>query len=254
MFSSPDNLSHYSVRNAFIWLALAFQAGVVNAGGVLACHRFVTHTTGFGTSFGIEVANGQTQLAIGMLSVPLFFVCGAMISAFLVDRRLIQNQPPKYAAVLFLMTLLMGTTLYAGLAGQFGTFGEPLTRARDYILLALLAMTSGLQNAMVTTAFGAIVRTTHLTGISTDLGIGLIRLISNAQKPEQRRNEVRATWMRAGIISSFILGSTLSSFIYLSVQYWGFVIPFLISALLWMISLSFFKKETLLSLKNKIAS
>jgi len=254
MFSSPDNLSHYSVRNASIWLALAFQAGVVNAGGVLACHRFVTHTTGFGTTFGTEVAHGRLWTGLGMLSVPLFFICGAMASAFLVDRRLIQNKAPHYATVLFLMMLLMGTTLSAGVAGEFGSFGEPLTLTRDYILLALLALTSGLQNAMVTTAFGAIVRTTHLTGISTDLGIGIVRLISNAQKAEQRHNEVRATWMRIGIISSFIFGSTLSSFIYLSVQYWGFVIPFLISLTLWMISLSFFKKDTLLSLKNKIAS
>lgn len=254
MFSSPDNLSHYSVRNASIWLALAFQAGVVNAGGVLACHRFVTHTTGFGTTFGTEVAHGRMWTAVGMLSVPVFFVSGAIISAFLIDRRQIQNRAPKYAAVLFLMMLLMGTTLFAGVGGKFGNFGEPLSLTRDYVLLAILSLTSGLQNAMVTTAFGAIVRTTHLTGISTDLGIGIVRLLSNAQKPEQRHNEVRATWMRLGIISSFIFGSTLSSFIYLSVQYWGFIIPFIISAVLWMISLSFFKKETLLSLKNKIAS
>jgi len=253
MFSSPDNLSHYSVRNASIWLALAFQAGVVNAGGVLACHRFVTHTTGFGTTFGTEVASGKIVTALGMLSVPLFFVSGAVISAFLIDRRVIQNKAPKYAAVLFLMTLLMGVTLAAGVSGQFGVFGEPLALTRDYILLAILALTSGLQNAMVTTAFGAIVRTTHLTGISTDLGIGIVRLMSNAQKPEARTNEVRATWMRIGIISSFILGSTLSSYFYLSVQYWGFAIPFFISAILWMISLSFFKKETLHSLKSKIA-
>jgi uncharacterized membrane protein YoaK (UPF0700 family) len=254
MFSSPDNLSHYSVRNASIWLALAFQAGVVNAGGLLACHRFVTHTTGFGTTFGIEVATGNTYIALGMLSVPVFFISGAMISAFLVDRRLIQNKAPRYAMVLFLMTLLMGVTLFSGVTGKLGAFGEPLSMTRDYLLLALLSLTSGLQNAMVTTAFGAIVRTTHLTGISTDLGIGIIRLMSNAQKPEQRHNEVRATWMRIGIISSFIFGSTLSSFIYLAVQYWGFIIPFMISALLWMISLSFFKKTTLASLKNKIAS
>lgn len=254
MFSSPDNLSHYSIRNASIWSALAFQAGVINAGGVLACHRFVTHTTGFATAFGTEVANGRLWAAMGMLSVPAFFVSGAMISAFLVDRRLIQNKAPKYAAVLFLMMILTGVTLFAGVDGEFGTFGEPLSLTRDYVLLAILSLTSGLQNAMVTTAFGAIVRTTHLTGISTDLGIGVVRLLSRAQKPEQRRNEFRATWMRLGIISSFILGSTLASFVYLSIQYWGFIIPFIISTTLWMISLSFFKKETLLSLKKKIAN
>ncbi|WP_413291299.1 YoaK family protein [Bdellovibrio sp. HCB337] len=254
MFSSPDNLSHFSRRNAAIWSLLAFQAGVINAGGVLACHRFVSHTTGFATTFGTEVAYGRLWTGVGMLSVPLFFIMGAMISAFWVDRRLIKNEQPRYAIVLFMMTVLMGATAVAGVLGHFGTFGEPLVLARDYALLTILCLTSGLQNAMVTTAFGAIVRTTHLTGISTDLGIGFVRLIANDQQPQNRKNEIRATWMRLGIITSFICGSTLSSFIYLSLQYWGFVIPFFISGTLWIVSLGFFKNKTLTTLKNKIAS
>jgi uncharacterized membrane protein YoaK (UPF0700 family) len=254
MFSNPDNLSHFSKRNAAIWLSLAFQAGVINAGGVLACHRFVSHTTGFATTFGTEVAYGRMWAALGMLSVPLFFILGAMISAVLVDRRLIKNQQPHYAVVLFLMTVLMALTSIGGVLGYFGTFGEPLVFTRDFSLLVILCLTSGLQNAMVTTAFGAIVRTTHLTGISTDLGIGVVRLISNDQLPQNRKNEFRATWMRLGIISSFICGSTLSSFIYLSVQYWGFVIPFLISGSLWIISLGFSKNRVLETLKKEIAS
>lgn len=237
-----------------IWLSLAFQAGVINAGGVLACHRFVSHTTGFATSFGTEVAHGRLWTGIGMLSVPLFFVIGAMISAFWVDRRLIKNQQPRYALVLFLMTFLMGITALAGVTGYFGTFGEPLVLGRDYALLTILCLTSGLQNAMVTTAFGAIVRTTHLTGISTDLGIGFVRLIADDQQQHKRKNEIHATWMRLGIITSFICGSTLSSFIYLSLQYWGFVIPFFISGSLWIISLGFFKNKPLSALKNKVAS
>jgi uncharacterized membrane protein YoaK (UPF0700 family) len=254
MFQSPDNLSQFSKRNAAIWLTLAFQAGTINAGGLLACHRFVTHTTGFGTLFGTELASGAgLRDAFGMLSVPVFFICGTMISASLIDRRMLKNVPPKYAVVLFLMTLLMAITTVAGLAGEFGTFGEPMSLARDYSLLALLSLSSGLQNAMVTTAFGAIVRTTHLTGISTDLGIGIVRLLSNAQSPEKRHDEFRATWMRLGIISFFVLGSTFASFVYLAAQYWGFVVPFLISFTLWMISLGFFKKEHLQILRDKLA-
>jgi uncharacterized membrane protein YoaK (UPF0700 family) len=254
MFSNPDHLSHYSRRNVGIWLSLAFQAGVINAGGVLACHRFVTHTTGFGTTFGTEVAFGRFWTGVGMLSVPLFFITGTMISAFLIDRRIIKHQKPKYNVVLFIMTILMGITTFAGVSGNFGAFGEPLTMNRDYALLALLCLTSGLQNAMITTAFGAIVRTTHLTGISTDLGIGLVRLISNAQEPENRLNEFRAVWMRIGIISFFIAGSTVSSFVYLSAHYWGFAVPFVISGVLWVISLGFFKKERRLTLRTPKAS
>jgi len=41
MLWNSDSLSHSSKRNVAIWLSLTFQAGVINAGGVLACHRFV---------------------------------------------------------------------------------------------------------------------------------------------------------------------------------------------------------------------
>ena len=75
---------------------------------------------------------------------------------------------------------------------------------------------------MITSAFGAVVRTTHLTGITTDLGIGLVRLFTSSSLGDlagpTRQRESRATIMRVGIISFFILGSTFSSFIFYSAQ------------------------------------
>ena len=35
------------------WFLLAFLGGHVNAGGYLACHRFVSHVTGFATLAGV---------------------------------------------------------------------------------------------------------------------------------------------------------------------------------------------------------
>ena len=48
----------------------------------------------------------------------------------------------------------------------FGEFGEEVRLKRDYFFLALLCAASGLQNAAITTASGATVRTTHLTGLT----------------------------------------------------------------------------------------
>src|SRR2546423_1740404 len=129
MFSGR-NLSHYSPKNAAIWLSLAFQAGTINAGGFLACHRFVTHTTGFATLFGTEMANRNFTGAIGILSVPIFFLVGAMIASYFVDNRLLQNRHPDYPVVLFLMTIFMTTVTIGGCRGAFGEFGEQMTLAR----------------------------------------------------------------------------------------------------------------------------
>ena len=74
--------------------------------------------------------------------------------------------------------------------GWFGEFGEPLRLKRDYLLLALLCTASGLQNAVVSSLSGSIIRTTHLTGTTTDLGIGLIRVLYSTGDPHRLAKEL----------------------------------------------------------------
>ncbi|MEN0060080.1 MAG: YoaK family protein [Bdellovibrio sp.] len=239
MFSYSRTLSHYSHANVAIWLTMAFQAGTINTGGYLSCHRFVSHVTGFGTLIGTEAASGKWYHALGVLSVPGFFIGGTMISALLVDRRIQTNRRPLYPVVMFLIFLLTLSVVLGGQIGFFGQFGAPIVK-QDYILLAALCLACGILNATVTSAFGAIVRTTHLTGITTDLGIGLTRILLHSHKIQPRTNEIRANWMRAGIITSFILGSYISAYAYLHSQYWGFLIPCLIAIILFFWSLIHF--------------
>ncbi|MCB0363343.1 MAG: DUF1275 family protein, partial [Bdellovibrionales bacterium] len=77
MFSRDSSISTYSRSNLLVWLALAFQAGVLNVGGFLACGRFVSHLTGFAGFFGLEAARLRGLEALGMLTVPLFFLLGS---------------------------------------------------------------------------------------------------------------------------------------------------------------------------------
>lgn len=239
MFSYQRTLSHYSRANVAIWLSMAFQAGTINTGGFLACHRFVSHVTGFGTLIGSEAAAGKWYDTIGVLAVPGFFIGGTMLSAYLVDRRIQTNRKPLYPLVMLLILGLTCSVAMAGAAGFFGVFGASIIR-RDYFLLAALCLACGLQNGTVTSAFGAIVRTTHLTGITTDLGIGIVRILTRTHKIQPRINEIRANWMRAGIIASFILGSFVSAQFYMRFEYWGFLIPSLIATILFFWSLVHF--------------
>ena len=228
MFSHSETLSFSSRSNVIIWLSLALQAGAINAGGLMACHKFVTHTTGFATFFGTELAQGNLDTAIGVLAVPVFFLAGAMISGFIIDRRIQTNRQPLYFIIWLMMSVLLGIVSFAGAAGSFGEFGKPLNIYSDFSLLAMLCLASGLQNATITSAFGAIVRTTHLTGITTDLGLGLVRILSHSHKVQSRANEIKATWLRFGLIFSFGFGSLLGAFAYLQYDYFGFILPFTI--------------------------
>ena len=223
----PNEFVELKPRNIRIWFALAFQAGAVNAGGFLACKRFVTHTTGFATNFATELATHHEGAALGMLSVPLFFLMGAMLTSYFVDLRISRGQEARYGAPAFFVFLCLTLAFALGITGRFGDFRDDLILRKDLVLLVLLSLASGLQNALITNSEGIVVRTTHLTGLTTDLATGLVRLICDRERRDPARlgYDSIATITRAGIIASFVAGSTVSAYLYLRVEFWGFAIP-----------------------------
>ncbi len=232
MLYGNESIAHYSKSNVSIWMMLAFQAGVLNIGGFMACHRFVSHVTGFATFFGYELSQTDSSHALGMLIVPLFFLIGAMISGFLVDIRLKLHKKPKYYLSFGIIFFLVLIVFLGGISGRLGVFGQPVNTYADYILLILLCLICGIQNGSITTVSKSIVRTTHLTGITTDLGIGLMRIFNSKKINENMDNEKKATYMRIGIILFFGLGSVVGGFVFHKVQYMGFLIPVITSGIL----------------------
>ncbi|MES2769807.1 MAG: YoaK family protein [Bdellovibrionota bacterium] len=238
MLFGNESISHYNRSNIGIWMSMAFQAGILNMGGFMACHRFVSHVTGFATFFGYEANQIESDHAIGMLAVPLFFLFGAMLSGLLVDLRLKLHKKPKYYITFGLIFLLTIIVFLGGILSYFGAFGEPLIYSRDYTLLALLCLICGIQNGTITTVSKSVVRTTHLTGITTDLGIGIIRYF-NRDKYDYNIDDSKANLMRVGIICFFLLGSVVAGFVFTHFQYWGFLIPVITSGLLFWLMLYF---------------
>jgi uncharacterized membrane protein YoaK (UPF0700 family) len=212
-------------RNVRVWFLMAFQAGVINAGGFLACKRFVTHTTGMATHFAYELANWHLEAAFGMLTVPLFFLLGAMITSYFVDLPHHRQQEPNFRMPALLIMVCLIFAMCLGEIGAFGIYGEN-SGPRDYTFMALLCLASGLQNAMITNANGVVVRTTHLTGITTDLAAGFVRLLfPHDRKAATTDRDRMASIARLGIILSFISGSAASAFLFLKAEYLGFMLP-----------------------------
>lgn len=232
MFSGSTTLARYTPINISIWFSMAFQAGAINAGGFLACHKTVTHVTGFATYFGAEASQGNFGKAMGFLSVPFFFLAGAMISAYFVDRKITKGEQPRYYYMFALISTLMMFVALAGTLGYFGGFGAPMNLSKDYLMLAILCLSSGIQNACITSASGSVVRTTHLTGLTTDLGIGLMRRMTRNPNDIFHNPETSANMMRIGIIFFFVLGSTLAALSFNLLGYLGFLGPAMISLIL----------------------
>jgi len=227
-----QSISTYTRTNMLIWMVLAFQAGLLNIGGFMACHSFVSHVTGFATLFGMEMGTRNYGHAAGLLLVPGCFLLGAMISGMLVDLRLKLGKKPKYYIVFGVLFLLLLIVEICGFNKVFGRFGEPLALPRDYALLGMLCLICGLQNATVSLVSKSVVRTTHLTGLTTDLGIGLVRIMNRHLLGVQAEGEGRANLMRMGIILSFVAGSLSGFQVFRAWEFRGFIFPTLISGLL----------------------
>lgn len=242
MLSQGFSLDHFSRLNFLIWCSLAFQAGSINAGGYLACHRFVSHITGFATLFGSELAFGNGKAALGILTVPLFFLIGGVISALFIDRRISMQRRPQYTQVIFIIGMILTLVAVLGSSNRFSLFGTPLDLSWDFGFLALLCLACGMQNAAVTSASGAVIRTTHMTGMTTDLSIGLVRAFSKHLKPQAVELERLKNRIRMGLIGSFILGSVVGSFFFVQFQYLGFLLPALLSLIMTALGVSFRKK------------
>lgn len=204
------------------WYILSFIAGNVNAGGLVAAGSFVSHVTGFATLFGVQIANRNWDQAIGILTVPAFFLTGAMTSAYLVDHQEHHGRRPHYDWVMLLVFMCLILVALLGGVRAFGVFNRSINLKEDYVLLALLCLASGLENAAITTASGGTVRATHMTGITTDLGVGLVRVLGSTRP---RKRERQANWVRMGTLVSFIGGSVVGAILFVNVGYFGFLLP-----------------------------
>lgn len=208
------------LKNVFLWLTLAFHAGYLNAGGFIASHRFVSHMTGTGTAIGLSFGEKDYLVAFEMILAPLFFMIGAGLAGYLVDRRIVKAKEPRVVRGVLIIIIMNICILLGGIGGYFGEFGEPLKMQRDFMLLFMLTFTCGLQNGLFVSLTSGQIRTTHITGLVTDIGLNVVRIF--AIKDETREVESQKNWLRFNTVLSFSVGSFISSIIFNRIGYWGF--------------------------------
>ncbi len=196
---TPDLV--FSAQHLPTWFGLAFSAGAVNAGAFLATQRFVSHVTGTVTATGMRAA---TELVAEALVVFLAFIAGAAVSVVPLEGRRQRGLTPRFHSPLVLEVVLLAGIAALGAVGAFGAFGATETAA-SLVVLVLLAFSMGLQNATAATTTKGLVRTTHLTGTATDLGVNLGTLF--VTKGDTRRAALRGIGFRAGKVLSFALGA-----------------------------------------------
>ena len=181
---------------------LAFNAGAVNAGGFLVVAMYTSHMTGFASLLADNLVLGNMRLVLGATGALLAFTCGAAFTAIQVNWARQHGLRSEYAlpllveAMLLLLFGLLGATL-----NRQTPFAVPLT-------VLVLSFTMGLQNALVSKISSSQIRTTHMTGIVTDIGIELGKLLywNRTASPFESR-------VRANRIKLRLFGTLLAAFI-----------------------------------------
>ena len=186
--------------------ALACVAGMVNVVGYLGFeHQAITHLTGTTSLLGAALAQGNALAVAQLTGMLLAFVLGAVISGLVIKDSVLQLGR-RYGVALGLESVLL---FIAVPMFQRGLFLGPL----------LAAVAIGLQNAMATTYSGAIIRTSHVSGMFTDLGISLGHALRGLPVDQRR------LWLCLVIISSFLAGGIIGALLYARWHYQALYLP-----------------------------
>lgn len=232
--SRPPTLPflHVDVPTAILAIVLPAVAGAVNGAGFFAVGRYTSHVTGLVGRVGDDVAAGALPSALDSASFAGAFFSGSVFATVMLA--LNSQRRGKYSAV-----LLSEATLLLTFVTLVRRWGAPVA-LNHFGLTALLCFAMGVQNSMVTRLSGAVVRTTHLTGVVTDLGIavgqmiiGFLARMRGTPVPENQRfvlNErVRIHTL---IFFSFLTGATVGPLLWFQIGAFTFLVPCVVLVLL----------------------
>ena len=216
---------------------LAFVAGATNAGGFLAVGQYTSHMSGMLSSIADNLVLGRVTLAVAAAGAIFAFVGGAMSTAILVNWGLRRRLHSAYGLPLFLESVAL---LVFGVAGASIGLFEPLFLPLTVVLLCFIM---GLQNAVITKISRAEIRTTHVTGLVTDIGIELGKLVYINPR-EQGRDPVLANRQKLRIhtllVMCFFVGGFAGA---LGFKYLGFVSTVPLAIGLWLLALRPFLRD-----------
>lgn len=213
MFRSRDRgRTHF--HNVRLAALLSTVAGVVNIVGLLSFHTLTTNVTGHFAFFSQRLFFENYRLAWISILFVIFFFVGAFIANTAME--LMTKQ-----------TIHLSYKLPISLEIVFLTAVAVITHFFDNISVlpaCILLLAMGLQNALVTKISGSVVRTTHLTGLFTDMGIELSQMMFYKKNKERYRLR-RSIFLRLIIIGGFFAGGILGASLHSTYKAWTLLVP-----------------------------
>lgn len=191
-------------HNLRIATIMSFVAGIVNVTGFLAFNQLSTNVTGHFAFFIGDVANFEFWKGTVYFLFIFSFLFGSFLSSFLIEKFKQNRKLNVFVLPTIIECLIL---LSIGILSNAGEIKYP------DLVVCMLLFAMGLQNSFVTKISNAVVRTTHLTGLFTDLGIELSQLFFPESHPN--REKIKSTIkLRIYIICFFFLGGIIGGYLY----------------------------------------
>jgi len=216
--------------NIRLGISLCFIAGATNAGGFLAVGQYTSHMTGLLSSIADNLVLGQLGLVMASLAAIAAFLGGAMTTAMMVNWSLRRQLRSTFARPL---------VLEAGMLLVFGLFGAAINLHAGLfapLTVLVLCYIMGLQNAVITKISNAEIRTTHVTGLVTDIGIEIGKLLyyNRANTPHKVMANRHKLRIHLALVLAFFIGGLLGA---LGFKVWGYIttlpLAVLLAVLVW---------------------
>lgn len=223
-FADGEQLK-FSVRKLYlIALIMASMAGYINSAMLIEFGLPVSQMTGV-TS---RLSDSLIHFDWSGLWIPLMILCGFLGGAFLSGLIIGQaryNTSARYGHALLLNSaILAAATVFSFIQSE--------------VSLLLSAIACGLQNALVASYRGLQLRTTHMTGTVTDLGVHLAHVLKSGEAWPWQAN------LLIVLLLSFLVGGVLGILAYREFPNWSLIVPAGLMALLGVVYLKNFYRKS----------
>lgn len=213
-------LKHTGERRSFIHnlrlaVLLSLNAGFINAAGFTAFAVLTTNVTGHAALLAVFLAGGKIRAARMAGLWLLVFLAGAFGSSLYIRAAGSRNRHAYTVPIIVIIGLLMFVVFYGP------RYDHSLVQTEYFAGALLFGM--GMQNALVSMISGSVVRTTHLTGMVTDLGIDLSAMVRRSEEmdPELKQR----IGLRLAIIGFFLAGGIAGAWLFGIWSYRAFIVP-----------------------------
>lgn len=195
------------LHNLKLAAILSVVAGIVNITGVLSVNTLTTNVTGHFAFFSEQLFLANYSMAFTYLYYIVCFLLGAFTSGLIMEWAFRHKSHISYIIPISIeIIMLLSISSLAFLYPEEH-------RSFSILISSALLFSMGLQNALVTKVSQSVVRTTHLTGLFTDLGIELSQLFFYREKT--LRNKLnKSVFLKLAIIGCFFLGGMTGGFAY----------------------------------------